>query len=339
MLPVRGGDGPGEGGDDGKVEDATRSALERARALKEAAAARRVAASGRLAQSDDAGTPQAETVSTLPLAQGDLSDSDARELAALKGQIQTRVAFHCEGYKEKCLRRRIAVRMRACGVHTYGDYARLLQQDETEYERLVDTLTINVSKFFRNPDVWDVVRDSVLPQLFELDAPQLNMWSAGTASGEEAYTVSMLVQDEAGGPGGAAERCRILGTDIDRESLAYAVRGEYGDFAMTDIAAETRDRWFDHDGVYRLRPEARTNVRFDTLDLIRDEYPTGQHLILCRNVIIYFERSIQEELFRKFHAALVPGGFLVLGKVEALFGTASGMFRTVANRQRVFCRS
>lgn len=338
MLPVSDADGHGDGGGDAGANETPRTALDRARALKEAATARRAAAQLRTRQAADGDEPLIETASSLPLAQGDLSDADSVELAALKRQIQTRVAFHCDGYKEKCLRRRIAVRMRACGVHTYGDYARLLQHDETEYERLVDTLTINVSKFFRNPDVWEVVREHVLPPLFALDAPQLNIWSAGTASGEEAYTISMLVQDEAGGPGGAAERCRILGTDIDRESLAFAARGEYGDFAMTDIDDATRDRWFDHDGIYRLRPDARRNVRFDTLDLIRDEYPTGQHLIFCRNVIIYFERSIQEELFRRFHAALVPGGFLVLGKVEALFGTASGMFRTVANRQRVFCR-
>jgi chemotaxis protein methyltransferase CheR len=80
-------------------------------------------------------------------------------------------------------------------------------------------------------------------------------------------------------------------------------------------------------------------VRFGTLDLIRDDYPARQHLIVCRNVVIYFERSVQEALFKRFHAALEPGGFLVLGKVEALFGAASGLFRTVSNRQRVFRRA
>jgi chemotaxis protein methyltransferase CheR len=77
-------------------------------------------------------------------------------------------------------------------------------------------------------------------------------------------------------------------------------------------------------------------VRFDTLDLIRDAHPAGQHVIFCRNVIIYFERAVQEDLFRRFHEALVPGGYLVLGKVEALFGQSNGLFQTVANRQRVF---
>ena len=273
---------------------------------------------------------------TLLLAQGDLSESDARELAALKEQIKRRVRFHCDGYKEKCLRRRIAVRMRARGVHSYSDYGQLLEHDETEYERLLDTLTINVSKFFRNPDVWQVVKDRVLPQLLTFPDPVLNIWSAGMASGEEPYTISMLVREYAAAHDISPDRLRITGTDIDRESMAFAQRAEYTDFAMGDIDPDVRERWFDFDGVYRLKSEARRNVHFATLDLIRDDFPPGQHLIFCRNVIIYFEREVQQKLFHKFHDALVPGGFLVLGKVEALFGAASGLFETVANRQRVF---
>jgi chemotaxis protein methyltransferase CheR len=272
---------------------------------------------------------------TLPLAQGELSERDAVELAALKRQIRETAGFACEGYKEKCLRRRIAVRMRARGVHSYAEYARVLAGDQGEYERLVDTLTINVSKFYRNPDVWDVVSGVLLPALHAMDTPVINAWSAGTASGEEAYTIAMVAHDYAAAHG-VEDRVRVLGTDIDRESLAFAHRAEYTDFAMTDIDPATRDRWFTKDGVYRVKPAARTHVRFDTLDLIRDAHPSGQHVIFCRNVIIYFERAVQEDLFRRFHEALVPGGYLVLGKVEALFGQSNGLFQTVANRQRVF---
>jgi chemotaxis protein methyltransferase CheR len=274
---------------------------------------------------------------TLPLAQGELSERDAAELLALKRQIEGTVGFACSGYKEKCLRRRIAVRMRARGVHSYAGYARLLATDEAEYERLVDTLTINVSKFYRNPEVWDTVRTVVLPALYALPDPELRVWSAGTATGEEAYTLGMLAHDHAC-EHGVANRVQVLATDIDRQSLEVARRAEYTDYTMSDIDPALRDRWFIHDGVYRVRPEGRAPVRFDTLDLIRDPYPSGQHLIVCRNVIIYFERAVQEDLFRRFHEALVPGGYLVLGKVEALFGAASGMFAPVAHRQRVFRR-
>ncbi|HSJ05659.1 MAG TPA: protein-glutamate O-methyltransferase CheR [Longimicrobiales bacterium] len=275
---------------------------------------------------------------SLPLAQGELSTEAGAEFAALKHQIRDAVDFQCDGYKEKCLRRRIAVRMRARGVHRYVEYAELLKRDAEEYARLVDTLTINVSKFFRNPDVWGVVGERILPELLALGDPVINVWSAGTAGGEEAYTMAILAHEHAVTHGHSADRVRILGTDIDRASLAFAQRAEYTDFAMTDIDPAVRDRWFDGNGTYRLRPEARRRVRFAVLDLMRDEFPSGQHVILCRNVIIYFERAVQERLFQRFHDALRPGGFLVLGKVEALFGAPSGLFNTVANRQRVFRR-
>lgn len=299
-------------------------------------AARAGARSANSAKSDP---PRPIPPPPLPLAHGDLSDEDAAELRALKQQIQASAGFFCEGYKEKCLRRRIAVRMRACGAHGYAQYAALLRAQPDEYEKLVDTLTINVSKFYRNPEVWELLSRRMVPDLYALDDPVINIWSAGAASGEEAYSASIMLHEYAQENGLSTDRFRILGTDIDRESLAYAARAEYTDFAMTDIDPQLRDRWFEHDGLHRLRPAARTNVRFETLDLIRDDFPQKQHLIFCRNVIIYFERAIQEQLFAQFHEALVPGGYMVLGKVEALFGAPTGLFETVASRQRIFRRT
>lgn len=274
--------------------------------------------------------------STLPLAHGDLSLEDQAELTTLKHQIHVAIGLNCELYKEKCLRRRIAVRMRACGAHTYSQYAALLRKDKVEYVKLLDTITINVSKFFRNPEVWEVVREQVLPDLFALPAARINVWSAGCASGEEPYTISMLFQEYAEEHGISADHLRVLGTDIDREVLAAAGRAEYSAFAMTDIPAEKRERWFEPGTLHRVKPEARTNVRFSELNLIKDAFPEKQHMICCRNVIIYFERSLQEELFVRFHQALVPGGYLVLGKVEAMFGKAATLFRPLSNRHRVF---
>ncbi len=276
--------------------------------------------------------------SALPLASGDLSVEDAAELTSLKHQIHLAIGLNCELYKEKCLRRRLAVRMRACGVHTYAQYSALLRKDKPEYTRLLDTVTINVSKFFRNPEVWDVVRESVLPDLFALPTARINVWSAGCASGEEPYTLSMLFQEYAEQHSQDVDRLRVLGTDIDKEILAAAARAEYSPFAMTDISPASAARWFDHDNVFRLKADARRHVRFAELDLIKDVFPGKQHMICCRNVIIYFERSLQEDLFARFHQALGPGGYLVLGKVEAMFGKAAAMFKPISNRHRVFRR-
>ena len=272
----------------------------------------------------------------LPLAHGDLTPEESAELAALKQQVYRAIGLNCELYKEKCLRRRLAVRMRARGTHTYADYAAVLRADKAEYARLLDTVTINVSKFFRNPEVWEFLRETVLPPLFHARSARIYAWSAGCAGGEEPYSIGMLFQEYAEQHGTSADKLRVLGTDIDKEVLATAARAEYSTFAMTDISQAARERWFEEGPVYRLRPEARRNVRFAELDLIKDTFPQKQNLIFCRNVIIYFERSLQEQLFARFHEALAPGGYLVLGKVEAMFGRASSLFRPLSSRHRVF---
>lgn len=272
----------------------------------------------------------------LPLAHGDLDEESAAELRTLKEQIVQAVGFQCASYKEKCLRRRIAVRMRASGVHTYADYARRLREDSAEYDKLLDTLTINVSKFYRNPEVWALLQEQVLPELYGLGSARLHFWSAGCAGGEEPYSIAMLCQEFAERSGFPVDKHRVLATDVDPQILEFAKRGEYSSFAMTDIPDAVRERWFESGTTYHLKPEARRHVRFERLDLIRDEFPQKQHVIFCRNVIIYFERRLQEELFGRFFDALLPGGFLVLGKVEALFGVSAHRFRPVSSRQRVF---
>jgi chemotaxis methyl-accepting protein methylase len=270
---------------------------------------------------------------SLPLAFGELEPAAAGELHALKEQITRDASFPCHSYKEKYLRRRIAVRMRVCGVHSYHDYARWLRGDAQEYAQLVEALTINVSKFFRNPEVWDAVAEQVLPPLLASTSGPLRIWSAGCAAGEEPYSVRMLLDEQ-----GAVGDHDVLGTDIDAPILEQARRAEYSGFAMADTSERRRERWFEPGPPYRLRPEARRGVSFQRHDLLRNPLPQGQHLVLCRNVVIYFERPLQEELFQRLHGALAPGGYLVLGKVEALAGRAARLFTTVSARQRIFRR-
>jgi len=276
-------------------------------------------------------------VGALPLAQGELDAEAAAELRVLKEQILRAVGFRCDSYKEKCLRRRIAVRMRARGMHTYADYALLLRADPAEYERLVDTITINVSKFFRNPEVWDAVRAQVLPALHAQGHEVLRVWSAGCASGEEPYSLNILLREYAAARS-VPPAHTVLGTDIDVAVLEQAERGEYPAFALADTQVAVRDRWFGEGPPYRLQPEARQGVSFQRLDLLSDPLPRDQHLICCRNVVIYFERPLQETLFQRLHASLAPGGFLVLGKVEALSGSAGRLFSMVSARHRIFRR-
>jgi chemotaxis protein methyltransferase CheR len=278
---------------------------------------------------------------SLPLAHGALNEKDAAELQLLKDQIKRDLGFQCDGYKEQCLRRRIAVRMRARGIHTYGEYGKLLDRDDSEHRKLLDAVTINVSKFYRNIDLWRALDRDVVPKLFDWRARPIRIWSAGCASGEEPYTVAIMLRDYAIRCGRERElgKFEIRGTDIDHDSLAQAKIAVYNPFAFTDIDPELRKTWFTGPDVNHVKPEIKKMVSFGEKDLIRDEFTTGHHLIFCRNVIIYFEREIQEMLFMKFYEALVPGGFLVLGKVETIFGRAATLFKPIAQRERVFVKA
>ena len=267
----------------------------------------------------------------------DLTDAGFADLTA---KIARERGFGCASYKDKCLRRRIAVRMRARGVHTYGDYARVLDRDEDEYEKLLDALTINVTKLFRNWETYTAIAEKVVPALWERNIPTINVWSAGCSSGEEPYSLAALFHRHAESRGQlsqVASRVRVLGSDIDARCLVAAEKGgfEEGDFA--DTPDELRHRYFAPAAPFTIVPEVRRLVRFERRDLLAEEPPPGlHHLICCRNVLIYFDRDTQERLFDKFARALAPDGFLVLGKVETLLGAARTRFAAVDGRERIF---
>lgn len=287
---------------------------------------------------DDRGMdgPTDAPVGPAEFGRGELAPRDAAEFRGLKRMIQARAGLCCDGYKERVLRRRIAVRMRAKNVQTFGAYAALLKRDPSEYQRLVDTVTINVSKFFRNASTWVLLRDLVIPELWNSTHERVRIWSAGSAAGEEAYSIAILLLLHAEKHGPGIERFDILATDIDADALEQAKRADYGPFAFTEMAEPTRDRWFEGEKRSRLREEVKQYVRFEKLDLMNGEFPVDQHLILCRNVLIYFERDVQHAMFRRFHAATATDGFLQLGKVETLFGAPPGLYETVSARERLF---
>jgi chemotaxis protein methyltransferase CheR len=268
-------------------------------------------------------------------------DSQLGDFQVLTRKISLERGFGCASYKEKCLRRRIAVRMRARGVHTYDDYARILDADSEEYDRLLDVLTINVTKLFRNWDAYASIAANVVPALWHRPTPSIRVWSAGCSSGQEPYSLGVLFHRYAATNGMLPQigRVQILGTDIDRQSLAAADRAQYeaGDFS--DTPDELRSRYFSATTPSVVCAAVRNLVRFERRDLLGDPSPAGKfELIVCRNVLIYFDRDTQEQLFEKFYAALAPDGFLVLGKVETLLGPIRTRFAPVDARERIFRR-
>jgi chemotaxis methyl-accepting protein methylase len=269
--------------------------------------------------------------------------SDDAAFAALSRQIARGAGLTVEVYKDKCVRRRIAVRMRACGVHTYAEYQALLLRSPEEYERLRDALTINVTRFYRNADTWSVLRRDVLPGLLDRGRRDFRAWSAGCSSGEEPYTLAMLVAEhlEQSGRADALDRSRIEATDIDRACLERARAAVYRREMLSELPPELMDTYFQPAGAeLRVVDRVRRLVALSELDLTRQRpLRRDYHLILCRNVVIYFDRTTQERLFQVFTDALAPGGFLVLGKVETLLGVARERLQLVDPRERIYRRS
>jgi len=267
---------------------------------------------------------------------------------ALKAKIYSETGFHCDQYKERPFKRRLAVRMRANRVETYEDYLKILEAKPQEYEALLDALTINLSKFFRNPETYNAVEAQVLTNLTAdcLNASEgrkLLVFSAGCASGEEAYSLAMLLEEHFRKRG----RCcpyQIIGTDIDRVSLLRARKGEYGSFALSECPPEIVTRYFEGNGSFQVLPAVRSQVIFlpaDLTDLDRPEVlPRIRQLDLLffRNVLIYLERRAQERILTAMAKRLRPGGYLVLGKVETLIGEPRNLYEVVNARERIFRR-
>jgi chemotaxis methyl-accepting protein methylase len=268
-------------------------------------------------------------------------DDDA-DFAELKRRLVRLTGWDLNRFKENYLRRRVGARVRALGCPDWKAYGDLLDRDPGELERLRDRLTVNVTEFFRDPDVWEEIRERVLPRLLEAAAKrpkrELRLWSAGCSSGEEAYSLAMLAR-EAARRQGKDVAVRVLASDLDSVALERAKAGRYPAAAFAHVPPTLQAAWFEPDGDgYRAGAALRSTVAFRVLDLFTSPAPPELDLILCRNVMIYFTRDLQQKLLRAFHQALVPGGIYVTGKTETLLGPARAVFRSVSARSRIFER-
>jgi chemotaxis protein methyltransferase CheR len=264
----------------------------------------------------------------------------------LKRVITESTGFNCEHYKEAHFRRRINVRVRATSSENYEEYLRVLKKDSAEHEYLVKTLTINVSEFFRNPETFGVIEKEVIPYLIKSRSDSLvksiRIWSAGCATGEEAYSLAILLHRILG-RNFNRYRISILGTDIDNLSLEKAREGVYRENVLKNVDASIIESYFVKQGeIYQVSEQLRSMVRFKRHDMLSEsmsESCTNRFdLIICRNVMIYFKKEIQEQLQLNFHQALNRGGFFVIGKAETLLGTASNHFKPYNARERLYIK-
>lgn len=261
-------------------------------------------------------------------------------LPPLIAQIERERGIDLSQYRASYVERRLATRLRALSLPTYREYGAYLAQRPTEYGRLIDALTVNVTDFFRDPPVWEIIRGEVIPSILSQKAASghhaVRAWSAGCATGEEPYSLAMAFL-AARGPKPERLLLHITATDLDPLALETAARAEYDLAKAEHIPTADRARFITHDERrFRIVPEVTERVRFKKLDLFSDQPPMSMDLILCRNVFIYFTREQQERVIGMFHRSLVRGGYLVMGRTEKMATEAGKGFEAVSGRERVY---
>ena len=269
-----------------------------------------------------------------------------RDFKNLKKNVKDLLGFNTFQYKDTYLGRRFDTRLRAHHIDTYNAYWDLLRKDEAEQKKLLNDLTINVTEFFRDNSVYALFKNEVLPNVIKQTDGKIRIWSAGSSDGKEAYSIAMLAV-EALGENCARSKVEIIATDVDRACLQKATNGVYETrpgLTQTDIEKQMRfighpAKYFDIEGnTYTAKPCLKQLVSFQYHDLISGLKKKNFDIIFCRNVVIYFNRELQEVLCMDYYNALNPGGYFVMGKTETLIGEARDCFKSYTSRERIFIK-
>jgi len=259
----------------------------------------------------------------------------------IRNLLFERSTLDINNYKDKCIKRRIAVRVRANRCKTAEEYVDLLKRRTSELESLLKTLTINVTQFFRNPLAFDKMREDIFPLIFKKKAeeqnPPLKIWSVGCSSGEEPYTLAIILKEYF-----KKELMQfpavIVATDFDAEVIAKAREGIYQEKSLEEVPVHLKEKYFvplDR-GNFSIVPQIKEMVTFKRRNILQDELHDKQDLIICRNMLIYFSREQQGAILDKLTKSLAMNGFLILGKAETLVSNSRNNFQTVSSRERIY---
>jgi two-component system CheB/CheR fusion protein len=265
----------------------------------------------------------------------ELSTDDAG-FEALLEYIKEQRGFDFTGYKRASLGRRVQRRTDVVGIDNHEEYLDHLQLHPEEFTQLFNTILINVTAFFRDPEAWTYLAEELLPpMLARREGQPIRVWSAGCASGEEACTVAMVLAEQLG-VDEFRDRVKIYATDVDDEALAHARHATYTARELDSVPTDLRERYFEAQGNrYTFRKELRRSLIFGRNDLVQDAPISHVDLLLCRNTLMYFNAETQSQILNRLHFALRPDGILFLGKAEMLL-THSAYFRPLEVKQRFF---
>ena len=220
--------------------------------------------------------------------------------------------INLSGYKEKQLRRRIESFMNASGVKDYKEFLHLLLKDQAKWEAFLDKVTINVSEFFRNPDIFEKLERDILPKLVE-GKRRIKIWSAACSNGAEPYSIAIIMEERF-----PMVQYKITATDIDENILNAARKGVYEERLIKNVSPQRLKKYFriEPSGLYSVVPELKKHITFLRHDLLVDRFDTDFDLIVCINVNIYFTRATQDKIYRDMNRSLKVGGVLFVGATE-----------------------
>ena len=236
------------------------------------------------------------------------------ETAEFEAWILENLNVDLSAYKPSQLHRRIKSLMNRIGVDGYMEYTKLLQKEKDEQKRFLNYITINVTEFFRNPQLFLELQKKIKEEILK-NNKSIKIWSAACSQGSEPYSLAMIMRELS--PFGRHE---IIATDIDIPVLNKAIEGKYQYNEIKNIPEELLEKYFKKkDDEYYIEPIIKNMVTFKRHDLILDNYFSDVDLIVCRNVVIYFNSYTKNEIYKKFHSALKKGGMLFVGATESIY--------------------
>ena len=231
-----------------------------------------------------------------------------------KKDVYNLTTIDLNAYKEKQMRRRIDTLITKNNKTSYDDYVRLIKSDKEKFEQFINFLTINVSEFYRNPEQWTVLEKELFPALIQKFGKRLKIWSAACSTGDEPYSLVMALSRHL-----PLENIHIIATDIDKQVLDKARLGIYNEKSIASVPDDFKKKYFKQVGSsYQISDQIKKCVEFREHDLLKDTYPSDCHLIVCRNVVIYFTEEAKDEIYRKFNRSLVNDGLLFIGSTEQI---------------------
>lgn len=238
-----------------------------------------------------------------------------KDYEEFKRFVYQQTSIDLNAYKERQMKRRIDTLIERNKYDGYDSYSKALVSDKVMLDQFVNYLTINVSEFYRNPALWKTLEDVILPDLISKFGQNLKIWSAACSTGDEPYSLAMVMAKKV-----PMSKIHIYATDIDDQVLEKAKDGVYGANSLKGLPDEYKNKYFEKmgDRFYKVSDEIKRCVEFKKSNLLKDPYPNGCHLIVCRNVMIYFTEDAKQDIYKKFNRSLVMDGCLFVGNTEQI---------------------